>query len=85
MTATDPQTTALEARLLALAAHRFGKSVAGLAPSDDVFDKLGIDSMQAMELLTEIEAAFGVEIPDYELQGVTTFAGIAALVRRRLG
>ena len=48
-------------------------------------EKLGIDSMQAMELLTEIETTFGVETPDYELQGVTTFSGIAALVRRRLG
>ncbi len=82
---TQTQTSELETRLLTLAAHRFGKSVASLQPSDDVFEKLGIDSMQAMELLTEIEGAFGVEIPDYELQGVTTFAGIAALVRRRLG
>lgn len=85
MTASDFQTPALETRLVAIAAQRFGKPVASLKPSDDVFEKLGIDSMQAMELLTEIETTFGVEIPDYELQGVTTFSGIAALVRRRLG
>ncbi len=75
----------LETRLLTLAAARFGKPVASLAPGDDVFEKLGIDSIQAMEMLTEIETTFGVEVPDYELQGVTTFAGIAELVRRRLG
>lgn len=85
MTAMHASTSDLETRLMALAAQRFGKSAASLVPSDDVFEKLGIDSMQAMELLTEVEAAFGVEIPDYELQGVTTFSGIAALVRRRLG
>jgi len=82
---TTTQNAELETRLVALAAHRFGKAVTSLQPSDDVFEKLGIDSMQAMELLTEIETTFGVEIPDYELQGVTTFSGIAALVRRRLG
>ncbi len=75
----------LEIRLLTLAAARFGKAAGSLAPGDDIFETLGIDSIQAMEMLTEIETTFGVEIPDYELQGVTTFAGIAELVRRRLG
>ena len=84
MSATT-QNSELETRLVTLAAQRFGKPATGLQPSDDVFEKLGIDSMQAMELLTEIETTFGVEIPDYELQGVTTFSGIAELVRRRLG
>ncbi len=75
----------LESRLLSLAAARFGKPAGSLSPGDDIFETLGIDSIQAMEMLTEIETTFGVEIPDSELQGVTTFAGIAELVRRRLG
>lgn len=72
-------------RLIQLSSTRYGVDATTLRAEDDVFEKLGIDSMQAMELLTEIETTFGVEIPDYELQGVTTFSGIAALVRRRLG
>ncbi len=45
---------------------------------------LGIDSYQAMELLTDLEEAFHVEIPDYELQGVTTFGGLAEVIARRV-
>lgn len=71
------------ARILALAAERFGRPAGALTPEDDLFGSLGIDSMQALDLLTRLEEAFDVEIPDYELQGVATFADLAALVRRR--
>ena len=71
-------------RLRVLATRRFGPAATGLAPDDDLFDKLGIDSLQALDLLTEIEDAFDVEIPDYELQDVRTLASIAHLVAARL-
>ena len=70
-------------RLQQLAAARFGPQAASLAASDDLFDALGIDSLQALDLLTDLEDAFGVEIPDYELQGVTTLGGLAEVIRRR--
>jgi acyl carrier protein len=73
-----------EQRLITLAANRFGKDAAALKPDDDFFQALGIDSYKAMDLLTEIEEEFGVEIPDYELQGVTTFSGLATVIGRRL-
>ncbi len=72
------------ARLLSLAERRFRKSSGSLKLEDDLFESLAIDSIQAMELLTEIEEAFGVEIPDYEVQDVRTFAGLAAVIARRL-
>ncbi len=77
-------TTNIEKRLLELAAKRFEVDVSKLSPSDDFFEKLGIDSFQAMELLTDIEGEFEVEIPDYELQGVNTFSGMAEVIGRRL-
>lgn len=70
-------------RLQELAAARFGERAASLGADDDLFEALGIDSLQALDLLTDLEEAFGVEIPDYELQGVTTLAGLAEVVRRR--
>ena len=69
--------------LLRLAEKRFGDEAARLAPDADFFDALGIDSFQAMELLTDLEEAFDVEIPDYEVQGVSTFAGLAEVIGRR--
>src|SRR5699024_8799290 len=70
--------------LLQLAAKRFKVEVSKLDADDDFFDKLGIDSFQAMELLTDVEDEFEVEIPDYELQGINTFAGMAEVIGRRL-
>jgi len=70
--------------LMTLAAKRFERDVAELQPSDDFFSKLGIDSFQAMELMTDLEDEFDVEVPDYELQGVTTFDGLADVLERRL-
>ncbi len=71
-------------RLLRLAARSFGKDAATLSGDDDFFEALGIDSMQAMDLLTELEETFSVEIPDYELSNVRTFAGLAEIIGRRL-
>ena len=71
-------------RLTALAAARFGPDAAELGPDEDFFEVLGIDSLQALDLLTELEEAFGVEVPDYELQGVNSFGGLADLLRARL-
>lgn len=77
-------TDSIESRLLDLAAKRFGKDRAILRAEDDMFQKLGIDSFQAMELMTDVEEEFDVEIPDYELKGVTTFVALAGVIGRRL-
>ncbi len=71
-------------RLLDLAAKRFKKDRNALEAADDMFAKLGIDSFQAMELLTDVEDEFEIEIPDYELKGVTTFAALSAVIEKRL-
>ena len=59
-------------KLIELAAKRFERGH-DLAGADDFFERLGIDSFQAMELMTDLEDELDVEIPDYELQGVNTF------------
>ena len=71
-------------RLIALAAGRFGKDAGAIAPDADVFEALGIDSMQVLELLSELELELDIEIPDWELRGVKTFAELATVVDRRL-
>jgi acyl carrier protein len=70
-------------RLIQLAAKRYDVDPAGVAPGDDIFDKLKIDSFQAVELMSELELEFDVEIPDYELQGLKTFSALAAAIDKR--
>src|SRR6185295_16316875 len=70
--------------VLKLAATHFKISQADLRPTDDFYKKLGIDSLQALELLTRLENHFGVELPDYEVQGVTDFRTLAERIQARL-
>jgi len=70
--------------VLDLAAQHFKVPRASLAAGDEVFEKLGIDSLQAVELLTRLENHFHVELPDYELQGVTDFRTLADRIQARL-
>lgn len=73
-----------ERELLDLAAAHFKVDRKKLRPEDDIFEKLGIDSLQALELLTRLERHFGVELPDYELQGVNDFRTLAERIHVRL-
>lgn len=70
--------------ILNLAAGHFKVPRAQLSPDDDFFEKLGINSLQALELLTRLEQHFSVELPDYELQGVTSFRALAERIQARL-
>jgi acyl carrier protein len=70
--------------ILALAAKHFKVPREKLTPDDDFFQKLGIDSLQTLELLTRLENHFQVELPDYELQGVSDFRTLAERIQSRL-
>jgi len=70
--------------ILALATQHFGVPPGSLAPGDDFFKKLGIDSLQALDLLSRVESHFGIELPDYEMQGVGDFQTLAQRIQSRL-
>jgi acyl carrier protein len=70
--------------ILDLAARHFKVPRASLSPQDDFFKKLGIDSLQALEMLTRLENHFGIELPDYEMQGVSDFRTLASRIQARL-
>jgi acyl carrier protein len=70
--------------VLRLTAEHFKIPVEKLNADDDFFTKLGINSLQALELLTRIEQHFKIELPDYELQGVSDFRTLAERIQSRL-
>jgi len=70
--------------ILTLASTHFKVERERLSPSDDFFKSLGIDSLQALELLTRLENHFNVELPDYEVQGVSDFHTLAERIQSRL-
>jgi acyl carrier protein len=70
--------------VMELASKHFQTAPGVLAPEDDFFKKLGIDSLQALELLSRLENHFGIELPDYEVQGVSDFRTLASRIQSRL-
>ena len=75
-------TTTVE-QLMDIASKHFKVERSALSPDVDFFEKLNINSFQALGLLSEVEKNFRVEIPDYELQGVVTFAQLAEVIDSR--
>jgi len=70
--------------ILTLAASHFKVPREKLSPDEDFFRTLGIDSLQALDLLTRLENHFHVELPDYELQGVSDFRALAEKIHARM-
>jgi acyl carrier protein len=70
--------------ILDLAAAHFKVSREKLTPDEDFFKTLEIDSLQALDLLTKLENHFQIELPDYELQGVSDFRTLASRIQARL-
>lgn len=70
--------------ILVLAGKHFKATPGTLHPEDDFYKKLGIDSLQALELLSRLENHFNIELPDYEVQGVSDFRTLAERIQARL-
>jgi acyl carrier protein len=70
--------------VLQLASTHFKVPRGQLRADDDFFKTLGINSLQALDLLTRLEQHFHIELPDYELQGVSDFRTLAERIQSRL-
>jgi acyl carrier protein len=70
--------------ILELATKHFQAAPGSLKAQDDFYKKLGIDSLQALELLSRLENHFHIELPDYEVQGVSDFKTLAERIQARL-
>jgi acyl carrier protein len=70
--------------ILELAARQFSVAEDSLNPEDDFYKKLEIDSLQALDLLSRLENHFQIELPDYEVQGVSDFKTLAQRIQVRL-
>ena len=70
--------------LLNLAALYFKVPREQLAPGDDFYQKFAIKSLQALDLVGRLEHHFGIELPDYEVQGVSDFRTLAERIQSRL-
>jgi acyl carrier protein len=70
--------------ILELATLQFKMPPGSLRAEDDFYKKLGIDSLQTLDLLSRLENHFKIELPDYEVQGVSDFKTLAERIQARL-
>ena len=53
-------------------------------PDETPFAELGIDSMMALEIVSEVEREYQVSVAEQELQSLTNFSSVYELFRSKI-
>ncbi|MBR6743541.1 MAG: acyl carrier protein [Clostridia bacterium] len=63
-------------KITAILADQLDAEADKMTPSTKIADDLGADSLDLVDLLMSIEDEFGVEIPDEEVENLTTIGDV---------
>jgi acyl carrier protein len=74
--------TNIEARIRALIGRVAKLDVSQLQSDDDLVERLGVDSLQGLQILAGVEKQFDVRLPDDELIKMRTIGRIVDAVER---
>ena len=69
-------------KLVAFAANQLELDVDSITP-DSTFESLGIDSLDIVEMLMDLESELNIEL-DLENQKVTTFGELAQFIEKKV-
>ena len=70
-------------KLVAYAAKQLELDAAEITP-DSTFESMGIDSLDIVEMIMDLESELGVEL-DMEDQKITTFGELADFIEKKVG
>lgn len=70
-------------KLVAYAAKQLELDAAEITP-DSTFESMGIDSLDIVEMIMDLESELGVEL-DLEDQKITTFGELADFIEKKVG
>ncbi len=73
----------IEERLIAIAATTLGIDGKKISVESNFVDDLGADSLDQVELIMALEAAFGCDIPDEDAKKILTVKDAIAYVQRK--
>lgn len=76
---TNPE--AITGRVLGIIAANQKKDIA-LVTTESSFEELGIDSMDAVNIVFELENAFDIHVPDEEMKNIRSVRDIVNGVRK---
>ena len=75
--------TDLKAQIKALLADKLSISAEEIKDDTLLFDELGLDSFDTIELVFELEEKTGIEIPDSDLKELKSVKDIAEYIKTR--
>jgi acyl carrier protein len=78
------QDSAVANRVIALLTERLGIPSETVAPTAQLAEDLGVDSVDAVEFALALEREFNVTLPDTALADVRTVQDVIDLVRERV-
>ena len=61
------------------------RGVSEITPTTDLRDDLGLNSLDAVDLVLEIEDEFDIELPDEEITALARVADVVKAVTTRVG
>ena len=69
-------------KLAAILAEQLDADAEKMTPDTKIADDLGADSLDLVDLLMSIEDEFGVEVPDEEVENLTTIGEVADYIAK---
>lgn len=75
----------IEAEVRALITDVARVDGSAIGPDEDLVERLGIDSLQGLQMLAAVEKRFALRLPDEDLVRLNTIGRIADVVERLRG
>ncbi len=69
-------------KIQAMLAEALNLSLEKVTPDAKIVDDLGADSLDVVELLSQLEDEYGIIIPDEEVETLVTVADVAAEIEK---
>ena len=69
-------------KIQAMLAEALNLPIEKVTPDAKIVDDLGADSLDVVELLSQLEDEYGITIPDEEVENLITVADVAAEVEK---
>jgi len=85
MTMSQPSSNGLHQRVYTTLGDYLRRNPETLHPEDSLRDDLGLDSLQTIELVYQVESTFDIQIPDEDFGRLQTIGDVAAYLDERTG
>ncbi len=69
-------------KIQSMLAEALNVSIDKVTPDAKIVEDLGADSLDVVEMLSQLEDEYGIQIPDDEVENLSTVADVAATLEK---